>query len=62
MRGIILSTLALGALMVAVPTANAAKRGTVIEKSHHDRGLHRGWSHSRHWGARAHRTRVIIRH
>ncbi len=36
--------------------AVSAPQGALFEgrskRGHGDRGLHRGWSHSRHWGAR----------
>lgn len=51
----------------AVPStaeARTVKKITVIKTGGHDRGLHRGWSHSNHWGARriVTRTKVKIRH
>jgi hypothetical protein len=67
MKLLFASLLACVIAFAAVPAPAEAKPGKkvmVIKTGHHDRGLHRGWSHSKHWGARkkAVRTRVIIRH
>jgi hypothetical protein len=56
--------------------ANGVRKKVVIKRSgdtvrrkvvirHGDRGLHRGWRHSRHHGARHHgatRTKTVIKH
>jgi hypothetical protein len=64
MKALILSAAAVAALtLTAASPAFAAKKVVIIkQQGHHDRGLHRGWSHSRHWGARPSRTRVVVHH
>ena len=53
MRTFLITLTALGLVAAAVPTvtASAQDRTVVITKhGHHDRGLHRGWTHGHHYG------------
>ena len=61
MRTFLITLTALAAAAVAVPavTANAQDRTVVITK-HHDRGLHRGWTHGHHYGWRNHNAKVVV--
>ena len=57
MRKIAISLAALATVAIAFPVANSARaEERVVIKTgrhrHHDRGLHVGWDHSRHWGRR----------
>jgi Ni/Co efflux regulator RcnB len=62
-RTFLITLTALAAAAVAVPavTANAQDRTVVITKhGHHDRGLHRGWTHGHHYGWRNHNAKVVV--
>jgi hypothetical protein len=47
-----------GSVLAAPASAETTKK-VIIKHGHHDRGLHRGWSHSHHGGAT---KKVIIKH
>jgi Ni/Co efflux regulator RcnB len=61
-RTFLITLTALGLVAAAVPTvtASAQDRTVVITKhGHHDRGLHRGWTHGHHYG-RNHNAKVVV--
>jgi hypothetical protein len=48
-----------GSVLAAPASAETVKKVIIKKHGHHDMGLHRGWSHSRHGGAT---KKVIIKH
>ena len=63
MRTFLITLTTLGAVAVVLPTvpANAQDRTVVITKhGHHDRGLHRVWTHGHHYGWRNHNAKVVV--
>ena len=71
MRKILVALAAAAAIGIAMPVTapSAQAQDTVVIKtkpaakqviSHHDRGLHRGFTHSRHYGYARHASSTVV--